>query len=946
MNNRILPPQRVLSMSSRFVARPAFASLLMVLVVTLTLPSRGAEPATDKAPIAEAAVAVLENDTLRIEVSSIGGKILSLRDKVRGREEVKVLPYVAGVNEVRYQSVLNVNDASTRFELSSGRDGNGASTVTAWARATPTDDLPAAAKVTKRYTLEGQSGRLRIELELANEGREEIALMPWVRNLIHRGLKELPEEAHMTEYGAYLRGNPIPGKPHAARSLDWHFIPAASWSSRVVLPIEEGSNTLAMVLRPEDMLKIYNWHRSLEDFCTQEVIAAPLIVKPGGRQTWEYYLVVAPPVRNIAYCSPELIVGCSPHPTGIPAAAKELTLSFAATGAIDDPVQVITELVSTTGPQRKTFEFAIAALPASKTFQQTVPVELADATNYQLRLRFTRSGKPWHPGQAVGDREDVIIPLVVGTQTTTKRVFPLRTRGVSRLPRVEPRTLELPRVASNAAFEAFTYPTSERCFKHDTIKSTGDAPLRLHAARGEYESCQVLLRPANSDPQEFAITATELAGPDGNRVVCESVNEFVYVQTQIPSGYNARKLVGEYPEALRPTGRVTLAGERNHPLFLTYRVPHDAKPGLYRGVVRLTAGNVRHEIPVEMTVWNFEIPRRTRFMEPATSLKNGNLQALKVKAADGHIMTVPELQKAIVDMHLTYRLTPCDSGIVNNLLALNFPAFEAEMNEFVARGATKIYLGSAQQLTAQAGNVPKIEAYLKAKGWLDYFYVRAGYDEASPDLIPKIKASCAAWKKLSTIPIMETYYHDEPRELFGSIDIWSRSLAKAPWITERMAAGDRFWRVNMFPNDLESPPWRIRMMYLNLWDHGYTGTYIWTVKYWDGIAKWGEDYWSDAGVANLGAVLMWPDERGLLSTIRLEALRDAIEDNATFWLLREKVKSLADRKFDDTAQTAALEKAREICSSPSVSDTIRSVADLERVRTEAGNALSILNEVR
>lgn len=934
-------------MPSLCVPRLTFAFLFMALVLTLTLPSygaersRSAEPATDKTP-----VAVLENDTLRIEVSSVGGKIMSLRDKLRGREEVKVLPYVAGINEVRYQAVLNVNDASTRFELASGRNEQGDATVTAWAQATPTDDLPAAAKVTKRYTLEGQSGRIRIALELANEGREEIALMPWVRNLINRGLKELPEEAHMTEFGGYLRGNPIPGKPQAAKSLDWHFIPAASWSSRVVLPIEEGSNTLALVLRPEDMLKIYNWHRSLEDFCTQEVIAAPLIVEPGGRQTWEYYLVVAPPVRNIVYCSPELIVGCSPHPTGIPAATPELTLSFAAAGAIDDSVQVNAELVSMTKTKRSMFEFAIPALPASGIFQKSIPVELADATNYQLRLRFTRSGQSWYPGHAVGDREELIIPLVVGTQTTTERVFPLRTKGVSRLPRVEPRALQLPRVASNAAFEAFAYPSSERCFKHDTIQSSGDAPMRMYAARGEYESCQLLLRPAGSNKQEFAVTGTELAGPNGSRVACESVNEFVYVPTQTPSGYNARKLVGEYPEALVPVERVTLAGEHNHPLFVTYRVPHDAQPGLYRGVVRLAAGNVRYEIPVEMTVWNFEIPRRTNHMEPATSLKNGNLQALKVKAADGHVMSVPELQRAIVDMHLTYRLTPCDSGIVNNLLALKFPAFESEMNEFVARGATKIYLGSVPQLTAQADNVPKIEAYLKGKGWLDYFYVRAGFDEASPDLIPKIKANCEAWKRLSTIPIMETYYHDEPRELFGLIDIWSRSLAKAPWITERMAAGDRFWRVNMFPNDLESPPWRTRIMYLNLWDHGYTGTYIWTVKYWDGITKWGEDYWSDAGVANLGAVLMWPDERGLLSTIRLEALRDAIEDNATFWLLREKVQSLDGKQFDNPKQSAALEKAREICSSPSISDTIHSATDLERVRVAAGDALSVLNELR
>jgi hypothetical protein len=919
----------------------SITSLLLAFVVATTTFVRAAEPLTEKA-----ISAVLENDSLRVEVSSIGGKILALRDKVRGREEAKVLSYIAGINEVRYQAVLGVNDTSSRFALASTKDASGNPTIVAVAHATPTDELPAAATVTKRYTLEGHSGRIRIALELANDSSEEIALMPWVRNLIQRGLKELPEEAHMTEYGAYLRGNPIPGKPQASKALDWHFIPAANWSTRVVLPIEDGSNTLAMVLRPEDMLKIYNWHRPLEDFCTQEVIAAPLLVKPGEKKAWEYYLVVAPPVRNIVYGSPELFIGCTPHPTGIAADTKELTLSFAATGSLDRFSAEAT-LVSVADPTKELSTTKLELdLAKSLVVETKVPVQLRDATNYQLRLRFKHDGQRWHPGQAVGDHEDVIIPLVVGSTNTAERVFPLRTKGVARLPRVEPRTVPLPRIASTATFDAFSHPASERCFKHDTITAASDAPLRLYAGRGEFESCQLLLVPKQADKQEFYVTATELSGPDGSRVACESVNEFVYVPTQIPSGYNARKLVGEYPEALVPTEHVTLSGEKNHPLFVTYHVPHEAKPGVYRGVVCLTSGETRHEIPVELTVWNFEIPRRTHYMEPATSLKNGNLKALRVKAADGHVMSVPELQKAIVDMHLTYRLTPCDSGIVRNLITLNFPAFEAEMNEFVARGATKIYLGSVPQMMAQPANVPKIEAYLKEKGWLDYFYVRAGFDEASPDLIPKIKANCEVWKRVSTIPIMETYYHDEPRELFGLIDIWSRPLGKAPWVTERMAAGDRFWRVNMFPNDLEAPPWRVRKMYLNLWDHGYTGTYIWTVKYWDGITKWGEDYWSDAGVANLGAVLMWPDERGLLSTIRLEALRDAIEDNATFWMLRDKVKSLAGKSLSDSVQAAALEKARAICASPSISDTIRSAADLERVRVEAGNALSILNEVR
>jgi len=106
---------------------------------------------------------------------------------------------------------------------------------------------------------------------------------------------------------------------------------------------------------------------------------------------------------------------------------------------------------------------------------------------------------------------------------------------------------------------------------------------------------------------------------------------------------------------------------------------------------------------------------------------------------------------------------------------------------------------------------------------------------------------------------------------------------------------------------------------------------------------WGEDPWCDAGVGNLAAVLMWPHETGILSTIRLEALRDAIEDNALFWMLREKVTALEGQALPSGAQAEALKAAQALCHQGPVSERIKSLEDLERLRIEAGEALSALN---
>lgn len=63
------------------------------------------------------------------------------------------------------------------------------------------------------------------------------------------------------------------------------------------------------------------------------------------------------------------------------------------------------------------------------------------------------------------------------------------------------------------------------------------------------------------------------------------------------------------------------------------------------------------------------------------------------------------------------------------------------------------------------------------------------------------------------------------------------------------------------------------------------------------------------------------------------------------WMLRDKVAALAGKTLSDPAQAAALAKARALCGGAPLASGIKSAADLDRLRTEAGEALSVLNTV-
>jgi len=117
------------------------------------------------------------------------------------------------------------------------------------------------------------------------------------------------------------------------------------------------------------------------------------------------------------------------------------------------------------------------------------------------------------------------------------------------------------------------------------------------------------------------------------------------------------------------------------------------------------------------------------------------------------------------------------------------------------------------------------------------------------------------------------------------------------------------------------------------------------VKDWVGIKDWKESIWNDHDVGNLEAILTWPHETGILSTIRLEAMRDGLEDNAALWMLREKITALKDTPPNDVVKTKALEEARKLCTAGPLAPTIKSVEDMDALRLRVGELLSKLNEI-
>jgi hypothetical protein len=185
---------------------------------------------------------------------------------------------------------------------------------------------------------------------------------------------------------------------------------------------------------------------------------------------------------------------------------------------------------------------------------------------------------------------------------------------------------------------------------------------------------------------------------------------------------------------------------------------------------------------------------------------------------------------------------------------------------------------------------------------------------------------------------METYYAPNPKELYGCLDIYCTTPEKAEWKKKRLKKGDRFFGVNLFPQRLEKSPWSGRRLYWHAFDAGVSGCYFWTINKWD-VREWGSDWWTRACSGNLEACLVWPSVDGLISTIRLEAVRDGIEDHALLSMLR---KAAEKHKNNPRKRKIAIQALKFLETHPG--DKIHSPDDIAKLRLQAGNILSKLNK--
>ncbi|QNN24674.1 DUF4091 domain-containing protein [Planctomycetales bacterium ZRK34] len=516
-------------------------------------------------------------------------------------------------------------------------------------------------------------------------------------------------------------------------------------------------------------------------------------------------------------------------------------------------------------------------------------------------------------------------------------------------------------------------PTIMKVFPQTPPSAEGrpDA-LRLSAARNEYENAQVAFR-ARRPIENFTIKVGKLRDDQDRTLPGVTVQRVGYVpvdyptayyQSEAPSWYRMRPnreprcdgWAGLWPDPLIPAEPVKLEAERTESYYLTVHVPADATPGQYRGAVTITGKDFKAiDLPLEVTVRPFELPKRNRLrvIFDYRSGRGWNVHntreqmnqwyrlLAKYRISPGMIYPEPRFVKR--DGKIEMDTSGYDESA--RLLFDELDCSVAYTPHFFysfgwAREPRRLFgheAFSPAYKQAYRDTYGQFVEYAKQRGWLDRYicYLSDEPHDHAEGIAQQLADACDLARSVTDdIPVYSSTWHHIP-EVDGHLTLWGvgqYGIFPVDKMVERQKAGEKLLITTDGQQCLDTPllaTERLLPYYCN--KYGMTGYEFWGVSWWT-LNPWqygwhsyirqssdGKTYRS-VRYPNGDGYLAYPGDDighdGPVPSIRLEAVRDGVEDYHYLALLRDLLAKAEGDSAAVKAARAALADAESLVTIP------------------------------
>ncbi len=446
--------------------------------------------------------------------------------------------------------------------------------------------------------------------------------------------------------------------------------------------------------------------------------------------------------------------------------------------------------------------------------------------------------------------------------------------------------------------------------------------VRVELARGEFESAQIVVRAPSRPVRDLKVTLGELKNGQGETFPASEVAVMAAGYINTYSLWESGLRLGDWPDPLMPMEELTeVQTGHNQALWLRFHAPDDQPSGVYRGGVTLSAAGERDLIlPVEVTVWNFNLPREQHF--PIVIPIWGPTEGGQLNQMYPESVT-PEVRRGQLDLLLDYRIAP-------------FPLTPEENDYAASRGQRYIFIKAFPKDRA-VSDAERAEIAEAARWWRSQDrtgltpYVLLG-DEPYVEQLPFVREQGAMVEELfpealrcntislyGKVPGKESLFFEEEisgqyrqyyrmsfEELKGCVDLFipaagvGTAVGETPDMAREEGCG-LWWYYVADWLLIPAPGGQTRITPWIHWKYGVPGMLHWGMTYWDGEDNparpntagrdgktWPDIPWDSVGSRCGDGYMLYPARggKGYWPSIRLENLRDGAEDYEYFHLLK------------------------------------------------------------
>lgn len=456
---------------------------------------------------------------------------------------------------------------------------------------------------------------------------------------------------------------------------------------------------------------------------------------------------------------------------------------------------------------------------------------------------------------------------------------------------------EVENAPRNESLAIWTTHSLDRVRKNRQPESTKD--FELFAAKGEYQSFQVVANSKGGEIELTDLTVTDFKGENGviesEKYVTVYREHYIAVEQNSPARGETvvAEGTGMIPDALIPvkdpaTGKrlsgnrfdafpYTLTAEECQPFWIDVEVPRSAKAGEYTATYTVHTKNGVQRGKITLTVWDItlseSLSQGVHFRSTQMKTEQRALEAAKHKMfAPGYDIEIEKTLKK-------------DYGLTLSSVTFWSGANEKNHKMSAAPALEKVKAAAAQRLPGlpiyayTADEISGIKSlYEPLKEWARVLH-------------------SANVNQLVVMAPDEALFDDGSGTGRSAVDIWvvlPRQYEEVKdLIAKAQAKGDQVWSYNCLVQDEFSPKWqldypllgfRIQPGFIN-YSLGFDGFLYWLVDNWNVL----EDPWTCLGESSLGAlyngdgILFYPgDDVGLIDSyapsIRAKAIRDGLQD--------------------------------------------------------------------